>query len=97
MITDFSFFVVLARNLRAIANPLKLTLVSLLMQRDMTVQELATYSGHTAQQVSTALGRLRRAEIVACTKDGVYRVYALCPGIADQMDQFMGQRKEVHT
>ena len=96
MIIDLDFLTVLAEQMKAAANPLKLILLSLLMHRPMTATELVKQAGDFKQaRVSMALSRLRWAGLVTVRRQGKYRIYALATnGLIDNMDRFLSQRKE---
>lgn len=71
----------LATALKAIADPARLRIISLLHGRgELSVLEVREALGYLAQPtVSHHLGILAEAGIVSCRKGGVWRFYSLAP------------------
>jgi DNA-binding transcriptional ArsR family regulator len=66
-----------ARFFKALAHPIRIRLVELLVERDRAVQELQTILGLDQSSVSQHLGVLRAHHVVTARKEGVTMRYAV--------------------
>jgi DNA-binding transcriptional ArsR family regulator len=66
-----------ARFFKALAHPIRIRLIELLVERDRTVQELHTALELDQSSVSQHLGVLRAHHVVTARKEGVAVRYAL--------------------
>jgi DNA-binding transcriptional ArsR family regulator len=66
-----------ARFFKALAHPIRIRLIELLLERDRTVQELHTALGLDQSSVSQHLGVLRAHHVVRARKEGAAVRYAL--------------------
>ncbi|MFO0884680.1 MAG: metalloregulator ArsR/SmtB family transcription factor [Pirellulales bacterium] len=70
-----------AERLKAIADPDRLRIISLLLDGEKNVSEIADALHEEVVKVSHHLGILRRAKILISRKQGRFVVYALHPEI----------------
>lgn len=70
-----------AEALKSLADSDRLRIVSLLLEGEKNVGEIAEALDEEIVKVSHHLGILRHAKIVTSTKDGRYVVYALHPEV----------------
>ncbi len=68
---------------KALANPKRLELLDLLIQRPFRVDELADGVGQSVGNTSQHLQVLRRARVVETTRRGTAVEYRLAPGVAE--------------
>lgn len=80
-----SYLELVSNRLHAIAEPTRIRILTLLEQRDATVQDITDELTTTHQNVSKHLGVLYRAGIVARRKDGHTVVYSLSDYSACQL------------
>lgn len=66
-----------ARFFKALAHPVRIRLIELLLERDRTVQELHTALALDQSSVSQHLGVLRAHQVVTARKEGAAVRYAL--------------------
>jgi len=70
-----------AERLRAVADPDRLRIISLLLAGERTVGEIATSLKEEVVKISHHLGILRRTKIATATRRGRHIVYALHPDV----------------
>ncbi len=76
----------LARFFRALGDPTRLRLLSLLLEREQTVSELVEAVGAPQGRVSTHLGCLRWCGLVTARREGRQMIYAVTdPRVRDLM------------
>lgn len=75
-----------AELLKALADPGRLRIVNILLQKEMTVSDLATELQQPMVNVSHHLRVLRSARIVHTRKQGKFVVYSIPPEIATIRD-----------
>ena len=68
---------IVAERFRALGEPMRIRILDLLRDGEMTVGELADALGTTQQNVSKHVGVLQRAGIVGRRRDGVRTPYAI--------------------
>lgn len=74
-------FLECAERLRAVADPDRLRIISLLLEGERNVGEIATALDEEVVKISHHLGILRRSKILLATKQGRYMIYALHPEV----------------
>jgi DNA-binding transcriptional ArsR family regulator len=67
----------IAERFRVLGEPMRITLLDALRDREATVQELQEATGASQQNVSKHLGVLLRSGIVARRKEGTFSVYSI--------------------
>ena len=77
----------MAATAKALADPVRLTLVDVLRKRDgeVCVAELVPLFHLTQPTISHHLKVLRDAGVVACRRDGIWSYYQLMPGALDEI------------
>ena len=70
-----------AESLKALADPQRLRIVSLLLGRERNVSEISEALSEDIVKISHHLGILRHAKIVTATKQGRFVVYAIHPQV----------------
>ena len=68
---------IVATRFRALGEPMRIRILDLLRDGELTVGELADHLGSTQQNISKHLGVLQRAGIVGRRRDGVRTPYAI--------------------
>ncbi|MGC4003337.1 MAG: metalloregulator ArsR/SmtB family transcription factor [Pirellulales bacterium] len=81
VIKDETEFDVCADRLKALAEPIRLRIVSLLLEGAKTVGEIAAGLDEDVVKTSHHLGILRTAKILAAAKEGRFVRYALDPEV----------------
>jgi DNA-binding transcriptional ArsR family regulator len=71
------FFTLIAEVLKAMADPLRLQVLSLLMDGERCVGELVRETAGSQANVSKHLGVLRQAGLVRCRREGHSIIYAI--------------------
>ncbi len=89
----------IARQFRALSEPMRIKLLDALRERDATVQDLQEVTGASQQNISKHLGVLLAAGLVDRVKDGNFSRYSIaddsvfglceqvCGGLRRQLDE----------
>jgi DNA-binding transcriptional ArsR family regulator len=79
----------------ALADPVRLRIVTMLAAADMNVSEIATRFSVSRPAVSRHLSVLLRANLVQVRDQAQMRVYSLDPRGFDEVDRWMAQCRQI--
>ncbi len=83
-----------ARLFSLLSEPVRLQILSLLMQEPKTVTELVEATGHKQGNISKHLGLLLDARLLSRTQEGNYARYAIAEPLLEELCRLVCERSE---